>query len=272
MTCDQVEELFVELADARVFDNGRRRLLDDHLSGCEECRARCEGISRTLQLARRIPAVPSPGGRFWINYPALVRMRILERRRARRLASLWGAATACTAGVALLALFWSPFTNAPIDRGDTAHLPVIRTRPIPVSATGPSDSAVPRIPVKGAREVAQPSVLSPSSAPLAAAFTSKPRRRTTSDAAGVAQESDLEDRAGSLDDDLLVRSVGSSLPESQSDEDEIGILVDGESSLGDIESLLDLYEDERGVPDGMEYWGEPELWEETDGMADHSQS
>lgn len=271
MTCDHVEELFVELEDGHASDSGSRRLLDDHLSECEECRARCAGISRTLQLARRIPAVPSPGGRFWINYPALVRMRILERRRARRLASLWGAATACTAGVALLALFWSPFMNTPIDGRGTAHMSAIRTRSVPVPAAAPIDSGVPVILVEKARDVSLPWAVSPSSAPLAVAFMGKPRSRQTSNAAAVVQESDLENRAGSVDDDLFASAASPSFPEARSVENEIDVLIAGESSLGDIEMLLDLYEDERGVPDGIEYRMAPELWDEMDVVDDDSQ-
>src|ERR1051326_2102680 len=59
MTCVQVRSLLSAYLDGAV--TGRQmRSLDEHLSGCNECRARAVGLRETQSLLSRVGRHPAP--------------------------------------------------------------------------------------------------------------------------------------------------------------------------------------------------------------------
>ena len=89
MTCAETRDLFSALADDALAPS-ERVALDEHLSGCPECRRELAALLRTVKLVRAIDPAHAPAG-FVDRVLAAARPTPWPTRLARRLAPPWPA-------------------------------------------------------------------------------------------------------------------------------------------------------------------------------------
>jgi len=79
MTCKKIYSLLIEYHENSLDSNERKRV-EQHLSECENCKARLKEIEQTYPLLAK-ETIPQPEESFWINFLPEVRSRIESKEK-----------------------------------------------------------------------------------------------------------------------------------------------------------------------------------------------